>query len=190
MPHPFDARPIVVAIAGPNGAGKSTFYEAFVAPAGLRYVNADDIARALDIDAYEASALAGKLRDELLRQGESFVFETVFSDPHGDKIAFLERAAERGYTVVLCFIGLSSAELSDERVAMRVTQGGHDVPPDKILARYPRSLENLRRSIELLPYVWVYDNSDLRTPFRKVAEFERGQRVKAYPPLPAWLPPP
>jgi predicted ABC-type ATPase len=112
----------------------------------------------------------------------------VFSDPHGDKIAFLERAAERGYTVVLCFIGLSNAELSDERVAMRVTQGGHDVPPDKILARYPRSLENLRRSIELLPYVWVYDNSDLRTPFRKVAEFERGRRVKTYAPLPAWLP--
>jgi len=33
---PFDARPIIVAIAGPNGAGKSTFFEAHLASAGLR----------------------------------------------------------------------------------------------------------------------------------------------------------
>jgi predicted ABC-type ATPase len=184
----LDARPIVVAIAGPNGAGKSTFYEAFIAPAALRFVNADDIARALDIDAYHAAALAEKLREELLRQRESFVFETVFSDPLGHKVAFLERAVSQGYTVVLCFIGLSGAQVSDDRVAMRVAQGGHDVPQDKIMARYPRSLDNLKRAIERLPHVWVYDNSDLSAPFRKVAEFERGERVKTYSPLPEWLP--
>jgi len=64
----------------------------------------------------------------LVAQGESFVFETVFSDPVGDKLKFLRRASTRGYTVVLCFIGLASPELCDERVAMRVLQGGHDVP--------------------------------------------------------------
>ena len=187
MGHPFDARPAIVAIAGSNGAGKSTFYEVFVRQAGLRFINADDIGRALDIDAYEAAQLAEVLRAELVAQHESFVFETVFSDPHGAKVDFLRDAAQRGYTVVHCFIGLGSAETSDERVAMRVLQGGHDVPPDKIAARYPRSLANLRRAIGALPYVWVYDNSDLGQPFRKVAEFEQGALVKKSPPLPKWF---
>jgi hypothetical protein len=35
----------------------------------------------------------------LIGRGESFVFETVFSDPVGDKVAFLEEAAGRGYVV-------------------------------------------------------------------------------------------
>jgi predicted ABC-type ATPase len=188
MGHPFDARPVIVAIAGPNGAGKSTFHEAFVRHAGLRFINADVIALALGIDAYDAAQIAETLRKQLVEQGESFVFETVFSDPHGAKVDFLRDAAQRGYTVVLCFIGLGSASASDERVAMRVMQGGHDVAPEKIAARYPRSLENLRRAIAALPFVWVYDNSDLSEPFRKVAEFEHGRLDKVWPPIPEWLP--
>ena len=188
MAHPFDARPVIVAIAGPNGAGKSTFYEAHVRHTGLRFINADDIARTLNIDAYEAAEIAGVVRSELVLQGESFVFETVFSDPQGAKVDFLREAAARGYTVVLCFIGLDSAGLSDERVALRVTQGGHDVDPDKVAARYPRSIANLERAIAALPFVWVYDNSNLAMPFRKVAEYEHGTRTRVHPPLPSWLP--
>lgn len=187
MPHPFDARPVIVAIAGPNGAGKSTFFEVFVKPAGLRFVNADVIAKEAGIGAYEAAALAETVRIELVAQGESFVFETVFSDQAGAKVAFLEDAVARGYTVVLCFIGLDSASTSDERVAMRVLQGGHDVPPDKVAGRYPRSLANLRRAMKTLPFVWIYDNSDLSRPFRKLAEVEHGDVVHTWPPLPAWF---
>ena len=184
----FDARPIIVAIAGPNGAGKSTFYEALLGSAGLRYVNAADIARELGIDAYEAAAVAERVRGALVASNESFVFETVFSDPNGAKVDFLREAAERGYTVILCFIGLDATSTSDERVAMRVMQGGHDVPLDKLEARYPRSLDNLRRAIAELPRVLVYDNSDLSAPFRQVAEFEEGRLVGDWPPLPSWLP--
>jgi predicted ABC-type ATPase len=185
---PFDARPIIVAIAGSNGAGKTTFFEAHLAGAGLRFVNADDLARELDVDAYAAAELAGHLRATLVEQRESFVFETVFSDPVGEKVAFLSRAAAAGYSVVLCFIGLARPELSEERVAMRTLQGGHDVPTPKLKARYPRTLENLARAIRELPQVLVFDNSDLARPFRKVAAFERGKLVERHPPLPAWLP--
>jgi predicted ABC-type ATPase len=185
---PFDARPIVVALAGPNGAGKTTFHGAHLAAAGLRFVNADDLARELGVEPYEAAELASRLREALLDQGESFVFETVFSDPVGDKLELLRRASTRGYTVVLCFIGLDSPELADERVAMRVLQGGHDVPTDKVFARYPRITDNLARAIRELPHVLAYDNSDLGRPFRKVAEFERGAPVVLNPPAPPWLP--
>jgi len=182
---PFDARPVIVGIAGPNGAGKSTFYAAHVAPAALRFVNADDLARELGVDVEEAARLANELRKTLVEEGESFAFETVLSDPVGDKVEFLRKAAvERGYTVVLCYIGLSSVEVSRERVAIRVLQGGHDVPDEKLAARFPRTHANLARAIATLPHVLVYDNSDLARPFRRVAEFRGGERVAVFPPQP------
>jgi predicted ABC-type ATPase len=166
---PLDSRPIMVQ------------------PAGLRFVNADDLAREVGVGAYEAAELADQLRRALVKQRESFVFETVFSDPVGDKVRFLQDAARVGYTVVLCFIGLDSADTSEQRVAMRVLQGGHDVPADKLAARFDRTLVNLQRAIQGLPFVHVFDNSDLRHPFRKVAEFKDGRVVSAGEPLPSWL---
>ncbi len=62
------------------------------ATAGLRFVNADVIAGELDMDAYAATRVAGALRQELVKLRESFVFETVFSDSVGDKLAFLKDA--------------------------------------------------------------------------------------------------
>ena len=98
-------RPLVVAIAGPNGAGKSTLYETQLKPLGLRFVNADNIARQLDLEAYAAAGAADVARRELFLQRASFVFETVFSDPVGDKVAFLKEMEAAGYRVILCFIG-------------------------------------------------------------------------------------
>jgi len=184
---PLDRRPLVVALAGPNGAGKSTFYHAHLRLAGLRFVNADVLARALKINPYEAATVADSLRRELVRQGESFVFEKVFSDPVGDKRGFLRDAAAAGYTVVLCFIGISGADVSEQRVAMRVTQGGHDVPTEKLESRYPRTMANLTTALLEIPYVWIFDNDDLRAPYRLVAVYEHGKPVALHRPIPRWL---
>ena len=151
-------------------------------------MNADELARELATGPYEAAEAAKNVRAALVKQRESFVFETVFSDPVGDKLEFLRSASALGYTIVLCFIGLDSPELSDERVAIRVMQGGHDVPKEKLVSRYPRTIENLRRAIRELPHVLVFDNSDLGRPFRKVAAFEAGTPVELNEPLPTWLP--
>lgn len=184
----LDERPIVVCVAGPNGAGKSTFYEAFLEDAGLRYVNADDLASELELDPYAAAEVADKLRGEFVTRGESFIFETVFSDPVGAKVEFLEEASRSGFQVVVTFIGLSAAALSELRVTMRASQGGHDVPTDKLVARYPRSLANLERAIDRLPVVLVYDNSDLRAPYTPVAQFDHGTQVWRAKKLPRWFP--
>jgi predicted ABC-type ATPase len=183
----LDRRPIVVALAGPNGAGKTTFYYSHLQPAGLRLVNADVLARQLSLDPYEAARVAASIRDELLRQGESFVFETVFSDPVGDKLGFLRQAVKAGYTVLVCFIGISGSQISQERVDMRVMQGGHDVPSEKLVARYPRILENLRAAVHELPHVWVFDNDDLREHFRLAAVCGSGRVLQLGKPIPNWL---
>lgn len=186
----LDRRPLVLALAGPNGAGKSTFFEAHLKASGLRFLNADVLARELDADAYEAARMSAALRNELVRQRESFIFETVFSDPVGDKLGFLQQTAASGYAVVLCFIGIASAATSGQRVAMRVSQGGHDVPAEKLAARFPRTLANLAAAIRELPCVLVFDNDDLRTPFRQVAVYTRGRQVELNQPIPPWFIPP
>ena len=183
----LDKRPVIVAVAGPNGAGKTTFYEAHLKAGGLRFLNADVLAGELGIDAYPAAEVAAKLRQEFVSQGESFVFETVFSDPVGDKLAFLKNAAQQGYTVVLCFIGIADADRSEERVVMRVSQGGHDVPTDKLNARFPRTMTNLKQAIRELPCVLIFDNDALQTPYRLMAVFQNGTQTFLVKSVPAWL---
>lgn len=187
MKLPLDRRPVIVAVTGPNGAGKTTFYHAHLRSVGLRFVNADVMARELNLDAYSAARMADVLRRQLVEQRESFVFETVFSDPVGDKLAFLKEAAGNGYTVVLCFIGLSGPDVSEERVAMRVSQGGHDVPSEKLTSRFPRTLVNFQAAICELPHVWVFDNDDLRESFRRIAVFEQGRPVFLARRVPGWF---
>jgi predicted ABC-type ATPase len=185
----FDRRPILVAVAGPNGAGKTTFYQAHLRAAGLRFLNADVLARELDLEPYAAARVADALRHELVKRRESFVFETVFSDPVGEKLAFLTHAARSGYTVVLCFVGIAGPDVSEERVAMRVSQGGHDVPTEKLRSRFPRILTNLEAAMRQVEHVLIFDNSDLLTPFRQVAVFERGRLLQLSEPTPEWLMP-
>lgn len=185
IPLPSD-RPVLVAIAGPNGAGKSTFYEAFLAPAGLRFVNADRIALELGLEAYAAAEVAARIREELVARGESSVFETVFSDPAGAKVEDLVRWRS-SHTVVLCFVGLDDVELSDTRVAMRVSQGGHDVPTEKLVDRFPRILANLARTLDALALVQLFDNSDLASPFRLVAIFRNGRLERTSTTACRWL---
>lgn len=183
----LDRRPILVAIAGPNGAGKSSYFATHLAPSGLDFLNADVLAETLAIDAYAASSLADELRRQRIERRESFIFETVFSDPVGDKVEFLKSAERIGYFVFLVFIGIDDPELSSDRVAMRVSQGGHDVPAHKLTERYPRVMNNLKRALAELQNVWVYDHSDLEIGYRLVATKENGQGIDLYEPTPEWL---
>lgn len=123
------------------------------------------------------------------RRSVEGVFETVFSDPVGDKLAFLKEAAASGYTVVLLYIGIAGPRVSEERIAMRVSQGGHDVPAEKLKPRYSRSLANLRAAIRELPHVLVFSNDDLGVPFRRIAVFERGRLLKSARSVPRWFKP-
>ena len=183
----LDQRPLIVVLAGPNGAGKTTFFHSHLKYCGLRFVNANLLRLELGLDPYDAAKVADAIRRELVSQGESFIMQTVFSDPVGDKLNFLKEAADKGYHVVLCFIGISGPKISEKRVAMRVSQGGHDVPKDKLKSRFPRTLKNLKHAIKQLPYVLVFDNNDLNQSFLMVAVFKHGILEFRRDPFPIWI---
>jgi predicted ABC-type ATPase len=188
-------RPVLLFIAGPNGAGKTTFFEYYLEPLGLPFVNADRVARALRdaepaltpaaVDR-RAFAEAETLRRTLLEAGASFCTESVFSDPVGAKRGFLEQARRAGYFTTLVFIGIAGPDLSAMRVEQRVRHGGHDVPDEKLRQRFPRTLENLYAAIAIVDEAWVLDNSSYAAPYRVIAVYRGGRLEATYPPMPAW----
>jgi predicted ABC-type ATPase len=183
-----DAGPYLIVLAGPNGAGKSTFYELFLEGLPVPFINADRIARSAfpgraAVD-YEAARIAEAERRRLLAEAQSFVMETVFSDPAGDKVAFLRRARGAGYFAVLVYVGLDSPELAAARVAHRLANGGHDVPVARIKPRFIRSLANLRAALRFVDRAYLYDNS--ATPYVRVAETARGRILWQSARLPPW----
>jgi predicted ABC-type ATPase len=191
----LQAQPVLVFLAGPNGAGKTTFFETYLEPLGLPYVNADRIARILraadlaaSSDAIDRRAFseAESLRAALVEARLSFCAETVFSDPARAKLGFLADARRRGFTVFLVFIGLDDPALSMARVKQRVQQGGHDVPDERLRARFPRTLANLREAIAIVDEAFLVDNSSYDTPYGVVAAYREGQLVSRHLPLPSW----
>jgi len=164
-------------LAGGNGAGKSTFYKLYLKPRGLHFVNADLIASDLSADdpegvSYEAAYLAEKIRFQLLKEGASFCFETVYSHP--SKIDFVAHAKALGYKVILVYIHLSQPNLNMARVRQRVSEGGHDVPMEKIKTRIPRTIINVGKTISLADEVRLLDNSSRSSPFKLIATLKKG----------------
>lgn len=183
--------PLLVLIAGPNGAGKSTFYERHLKSLGIPFINADQIGKEqfgerADEHVREAAVLATNSRIDAVDAKESFIFETVLSDPVGDKVEFCRQVRELGYFIDAHFIGLESVELSRARVMQRVHLGGHDVPDDKIDGRYPRTLDNLVRLIPVANRLTIYDNSKLERPHRPFACFEDGGLSELSSEIPKW----
>lgn len=161
------SQPHVIVIGGPNGAGKST-----IAPLVLRdylavpdFVNADQIAAGLSAfnpegAAFEAGRIMLRRLDELANSGKSFAFESTLSSRTFS--VFLKRLKLQGYRINVCYVWLSSIALAQERVALRVRMGGHNIPPDVIARRYGRSIQNFRELYLPIADKWsVFDNSDI-----------------------------
>lgn len=182
-----DDRPTIIALAGSNGAGKSTFYETHLVSLGWPFVNADLLAKELNLDPYHAAELAMQRRARLVEQKAGFIFETVFSDPVGEKVRFLQDASESGYHVIRIFVAIRDPETSIQRVGMRVSQGGHNVPIEKLRSRHARTLANLKLAIRCLPQVRIFDNSDLSKPYEHVATFVNGTPQFSLFMLSEWL---
>jgi predicted ABC-type ATPase len=153
-------------IAGPNGAGKTTFANEFLPIEGecLNFINADLIAKGLSPFQPEKVALkAGKLMvqqmNELASKGKSFAVETTFSGK--DYVGRINNWKSSDYCIIVYYLKLQSVELAIERVKLRVSKGGHNIPEDVIRRRYERGWLNFQQIYKHLADVWtVFDNSE------------------------------
>jgi predicted ABC-type ATPase len=157
--------PQAIILAGPNGAGKSTS-----APELLRdtfavteFVSADAIAQGLSAFAPENSAAAAgrimlrRLR-ELAEKKLNFAFETALAAR--SFLPWLKDLMSAGYQTHLLFLSLPNAEMAVERVARRVSLGGHSIPESVIKRRFEAGLENFFRLYRRAVSSWqFYDNS-------------------------------
>ncbi|MDZ7667459.1 MAG: zeta toxin family protein [Desulfotignum sp.] len=176
-------------LAGGNGAGKSTFYNLYLAEYGITFVNADLIAKDLNSlnpeeVSYDAATLAAEIRENLILQGISFCFETVFS--HESKIDFLARAKVNGYTIILVYIHLFDASLNQARVKQRISEGGHSVPIEKIYSRIPRSMQHIKTALSIVDEARILDNSSQAIPFKQIIVMRSGNYEAKTDPLPEW----
>lgn len=178
------------AIVGGNGAGKSTFYKTFLEPQGAPFINADVIAKEIapenpEAASYDAAIIAGHQREKAIQDNQNFCFETVFSHP--TKIDLLALAKAAGYEITLVAIYLSDSELNKARVKQRVTEGGHNVPEDKIESRIPKTHDNIVTAVELCDYVYIFDNSSFDAPFKRVATREINKATFHEKDIPEWV---
>lgn len=186
--------PLLIVLVGPNGAGKSTFYERYLRELALPFVNADKIGRSL-VQSGEPSGedterlaadLAEKRRRKMIADKTNFITETVFSDPVGAKVDALRRAQQSGYAILMLFICVDSADLSAMRVKTRVQTGGHDVPLERIAARYERMRKNVKLALPFVDLAIIVDNSSLDHPMRPIASTACGEILNREPSLPSW----
>jgi len=129
-----------------------------------------------DPSPYDAAMAADFIRNKLLEGGITFTFETVMS--HHSKVEFLQQSKLLGFKNYLYFICTASPDINTYRVEQRVKLGGHDVPNDKIIDRYYRSLSLLPAIIPNCHRVYFFDNSTSERSIDPVATVEPDGSLK------------
>lgn len=180
-------RPLGVIVAGHNGSGKSSMWHDALSPVlRMPLVNADRMMMSILPEPLDGhlTPWAAELRDthpgwlrvaqlgveafvnHAMQQRLSFAMETVFSHwkPLGDgrfesKIDRILELQQAGYFVLLCFVGLGSAEMSISRVATRVAKGGHGIPAARLRERFPRTQQAIRAARAVADATVLLDNS-------------------------------
>ena len=78
--------------------------------------------------------------DKMLNSEKSFAIETTLAGKN--HIKTIQKAKRLGYKVVLIYSYLDNPDFCENRIKVRVLNGGHDIPHDDIVRRFYRSKEN------------------------------------------------
>lgn len=93
--------------------------------------------------------------------GKSSLYRAVVAEQLIPPDALIRDAKKSGFAVVLLVVCLDDPQRLVARVQQRVLEGGHNVPSDRILARYPRTLENLTQAVRLADMAMLYDTGSM-----------------------------
>ena len=156
-------RPRLTFIAGANGSGKTTLtrWNASLFQA-IPLLDPDAIANTLQATTSALRPIAAarqvlKSTAEHLKNAESFAVETTLAGKN--YLQMMLDARNRGFEIVLVYIGTENVEINLARIRNRVLAGGHDVPEQDVRRRYKRSYQNLPIAIKRADHSIVFDNS-------------------------------
>lgn len=180
-----DSKPIMTVFAGTNGAGKSTISLQMKEWLG-ELIDPDQIAREFKPDNPRGADLsAGREAVRRIRsciqRGDHFAIETTLSGTF--VLKHMQTAKEKGYDVVMYYIGLQDVQMHIDRVASRVEQGGHWIAEEDIRFRYGQSLQNLKPALAIADQVIIIDNTYEPTI---IAEMVQSKLVYCVESVPAW----
>ena len=108
------------------------------------------------------------------------------NNDHPQKIDFLAQAKVNGYRIILVYIHLFDSSLNEARLKQRVADGGHRVPPEKIHARIPRTMQLLKTALSIVDEARILDNPSRDDPFRQIIVMKSGDYETKANPLPEW----
>lgn len=193
-------KPTLWLVAGPNGVGKTTYAFRHIrqVSGSARFVNLDEIARGLSPLEPDDGRLAAA-RIALVQIGnwldaapagtaalrKPFTIETTLAGlTHLRTIA---RARAADWQVGMLYFAVKDVEICLQRIARRVSEGGHDVPEVDARRRFARSSANFARYVCAVDFWRVFDNTHLDRP-SVVSEGRQGCRaldldLSALPPM-------
>ncbi len=180
-----EKKPLLVIFAGPNGSGKSTITEQYFQDiTELPYINADVIAKEKGISSLDAAIEAARQRTEAIQNKQSFIMETVLSTH--EKIDFMIEAKAQGYHIRLMYITTQSSSINVDRVQNRVSKGGHDVPIDKTISRYDKSMGLVAEAANRADSAVIFNNSFENPVIIAIKNPEKGWSIYPQKPPSHW----
>ncbi|CAC9537013.1 hypothetical protein [uncultured Gammaproteobacteria bacterium] len=153
-------------IAGVNGSGKTTFALDYFKNSQTIFINADLIATGLsphnpDVSQFVAGKLMVQKIKESIKNKVDFAVETTLASKNYLKI--IKQLKQDNWQINMIYLYLPSVDLSIDRVAERVKNGGHNIKLEDIKRRYDRSINYLINDYSaLIDDIICLDNSDNR----------------------------
>jgi predicted ABC-type ATPase len=184
--------PKMIVVAGPPGSGKSSLYP--LSSFGVANFNADD--RAAELNGGSYVGISKEIRQVVNREFETFILGSIerrvsfgIETTLRSEITFEQArlAKKAGFAVEMRYLALRDFSMHLERVKARADAGGHSASEATLRRIYEASLRNLRRAVQELDVVWVYDNTDIGASHPLVLEARDGEIHFLIDNPPRWL---
>lgn len=192
--------PDLFVITGPNGAGKSSNADILTSkPTGFPVFDGDKLFYLLLDEHYKVTKVAKYAREmaeeelqnifakqvsKAILENQDYAYEGHFSSE--SSWTTIKQFREAGYSVNMIFLALENVVLSLQRVAVRVSQGGHYVPPAHIYENYFGNIKSLDQNLKLIDKLTIIDNSSINAKHILTLENRKITYI-ARDPMPAWI---